>query len=58
MIIESWFSGEGLAGSLANVVMQACYINFSRSRKFTLLTHKYDVIIGQRTVNSVRAFVY
>jgi len=32
--------------SLTNVVMQACYNNFCRSREFTLLTQKYDVIIG------------
>jgi len=42
--------------SLTNVVMQACYNNFSSSREFTLLTHKYHVIIGQRAVNSVREF--
>jgi len=34
--------------------MQACYDNVSRSREFRLLTHEYDVIIGQCTVNSIR----
>jgi len=40
--------------SLTNVVMQVRYNNFSRTREFTSLTHKYHVIIGQCAVNSVR----
>jgi len=44
--------------SLTSVVMQACYSNFSRSKEFALLTHKYDVITGRRAVNSVREFFF
>jgi len=40
--------------SLTNVVLQACHNKFSRTREFTSLTHKYNVIIGQRAGNSVR----
>jgi len=40
--------------SLTNVVIQACYNNFSRTREFTSLAHKYDVIIGECAANSIR----
>jgi len=40
--------------SLKNVVLQACYDSFSRTKEFTLLTYHYDVVIGQCAPNDIK----